>query len=531
MTSAASLRWRGTLATIVVIGLLPRLYDISAELYTNGHAWRQADSAAFVDGYLHHGLNLFSPRIAKQPCRYYDAPFGAVESELPVVAWLSALPLAALGVQWAPPWYLRAISVAFYVLTALWLFMLARRFSGEEDEHGRHVEALVTVAAFSLFPICVFYTRSPQPDGPSLFFVVAFLLHLDRWATSGRVREAALSTGAGAVMLLLKASNAYVLPIGLYLLLRRRSLRGLCADWRMWLFAALTLVPAAAWYRYAATAHAHTFDIWTYRKFTQFSDYLDLEHWKWFGLRFCIPVLTGVGCLLSVLGCVRGKAPGLPRVWFAACIAFLLLAIKANRTHVYYQLIYVLPASLAVARAVMWLWRRKLPARVALVGLIAVHLVIGYNVLWDRRDPGELWGYYNIDLPGVREAVPLIKRVVPEGERLVSIIPHPALFTGAQRFGYEPEHYSGQSVLRCMKKGVAYALVVPDWSEPPGVRVVGRSPHFKVWHRVPVEGFADLKKPTRSAKTPAKTTASTQALTARGKTPPRTPSPVTPATR
>ena len=477
------------LGAIVVLGLLPRLYQLDAPYYVNGHAWRQADSAAFVDGYLQHGFNLFSPRIAKQPCQLFDAPFGAVESELPIIAWLSALPLAAMGIGWAPPWYLRSVSIGLWVLSCLSLFLLARRFSGEEDEPGQRMEALIAVAAYSLFPIAVFYSRSPQPDAPSLLFVISFLLFLDRWLEREKLVDAAIGAVCAAVMLLLKASNAYALPVGLYLVLRRRSVGEVAKSWRMWAFAVVALVPAVAWYRYAATAHAHTFDIWTFRKFTQWEDYLDTEHWKWFGLRFTIPVLTAAGCLTSILGVSVGKKPGLPRAWFAACVLFLLVAIKANRTHVYYQLIYVVPGALATAKAVLWLWRRGAVGKAALSMLLTAHLAIGFGVLWDYDDPGELWGYYRIDLPHVREAIPLLKDNIEEGERFVSILDHPALFIGAQRLGYIPETWSSPGVIRCMQKGVQYALVPLKWFQPPGVRVIAVSRHYKLWHRVPHETF------------------------------------------
>lgn len=484
------------LAAIVALGVLPRLYQVEAPLYVNGHAWRQADSAAFVDGYLQHGLNLFSPRVAQQPCDYFDEPFGAVESELPVIAWLSALPLAAVGEKWAPPWYLRLISIAMYALASVWLFALAARFSGVPDQNDSAVdyrEALFAAAAFATFPIAIFYSRSPQPDAPSLLFVIAFVFHLDRWLCDRRGLDAGVAAVAGAVGLLIKVSNAYILLVGLYLVLRRRSWRSVARDWRMWLFAALVLVPAIAWYRYAASAYSHTFDIWTWRKFTEPSDYLDLQHWKWFGLRFAFPVLTLAGCALSIVGVVRGRAPQLPRIWFVACFAFLLLAIKANRTHVYYQLIFVVPASLACAKAAVWLLKRRVWGRFALSGLLAVHLAIGSQVLFDREDPGELWGYFHIDLPTVHEAVELLGRTVPEGERLVAPIIHPAIFVGARRFAYTPRAFTVHAVVSCMQRGVSYALVPGDWRDPPSARVVGRSTGLKVWHRVPVETFGRLR--------------------------------------
>ncbi len=491
MSARSKVGWRVWLALIVLCGVLLRLYDVSAPLYLGSHSWRQADSAAFTDGYLQHGLNLFSPRIAKQPCQYFSEPFGAVESELPVIAWLAALPLAATGQQWAPPWYLRSVSVLLYAFTCLLLFALVRRFSGEDSAQGRHTEGLVAVGAFSLFPICAYFTRSPQPDGPALLFIVAFLFYLDRWLQERRHLDGVLSTLACSTALLLKASNGYILPVGLYLVLRRRKPAQVIKDWRMWLFALASLGPALAWYRYAHVAHAHSFDIWTFRKFTQWDDYLKLEHWKWFGLRFSIPVLTVFGCVLSVVGLVGGKAPGLARAWFAGCVLFLLLAIKANRTHVYYQLIYVLPAALACAQAVMLLMRSGVVAKTLLATFVIGHLVIGYNVLWDRDDPGELWGYYQTRAPAVSEAVPLLQDNLPESERFVSTLDHPALFVGAKRMGYIATLAESSSVMKCMKKGVQYALVPRSWSKPTGVRVIARTRSFSIWHRVPVETWGN----------------------------------------
>src|SRR5262245_50010552 len=93
---------------IIALGVWPRLSHIGRPMFLDLHAWRQADSAAFIHGYLIDSFNLFSPSIDRHPCTAKQRAFGRVEAELPVVPYLAAAPLRLLGATQASAAYVRS---------------------------------------------------------------------------------------------------------------------------------------------------------------------------------------------------------------------------------------------------------------------------------------------------------------------------------------------------------------------------------------------------------------------------------------
>ncbi len=185
------------LLAIIIAAVALRLIHFNDRYIVDLHSWRQADTAAFTHNYLNNGMNLFKPQIDRYPCRFRDVKdFGLVEAELPIVHYLAAVPLYAAGKDWPSAPYLRGVSVFFFALALIYLFLLVRRLLSDE-------EALVAALVFSTLPLSVFFTRTVQPDGPGIFFIVACYYYLDLWLVEGRKRHffASVALGAGVVLI------------------------------------------------------------------------------------------------------------------------------------------------------------------------------------------------------------------------------------------------------------------------------------------------------------------------------------------
>ncbi|WP_246099100.1 ArnT family glycosyltransferase [Persicimonas caeni] len=445
----------------MLMGVGIRCYQLTEPGITDFHAWRQADTAAFTHGYLDETLNPFHPTVDRYPCELQGEPFGLVEAELPVVGWLAALPLAALGVDFPPAWYLRAISLLFFALTCLYLYLMVLRLGGEESE------ALLAVAALCLLPLSIYFTRTIQPDGPSLFFGIAFLYHLLVWLEDDRLADAVLSGVFATLVLLLKLSNGFLVFPALYLFISRKGLVGALRTPQYWLWGVAILVPVAAWSLYAHD-FPWTFGIWGNRsgsKFTDWQIFSDPATWRKLSERLVFDILTWSGLMLAVVGATRARGREVVRfaaVWAIAFILFVCATLRGNETHIYYQLPIVVPASILIGVGARILWRAGHAGRAATAVALVVYAVTSYHIL---LGPTRGWenGYFNDDVPAdIQEASRLVRKNLAPGEKFVSTSRHPALFFNARHRGW---FYDGEAVpgfIACTDEEAPYVLWTKD---------------------------------------------------------------------
>lgn len=484
--NTSSRLWILGLALVVVGGLALRSVAFQKGDFFGYHGWRLGDSASFTTGYLVDSLNPLEPRVSMVPCAHTDRPFGEVESELPVVAWVSALPLAALGVEFPPAWYLRAVSLLFYLGTCMYLLLFVRQLG------GRMATGLLTVAAFSTLPLAAYFTVSPQPDGPSLFFAVALLFHLDRWMERWRPRDGILSACLGALMLLLKVSNGVHLFVALYLAVSRLGVRGVTRRWTMWLWALVVLLPAAGWYAYAHASFEYSFGIYD-DKIANLEQMLDLGAWKTWVARLPWHSLTWGGLILAIVGLAahRDRRVGVVMAWFGALLLYTALTLPPQIRHSYYQLPIALPASIAMGMGVTALWERGWGARGVLAILLVVHaLTVDHVLFGGHRHAKVETGFFTLDLSKLRRAAQLVQEHVPERELVVTTITHRSFLHNARRRGWVAQRRL-PAVVRCMEEGAArYAVVPAGWRIPSNhrgqaLRVLGRRAGFQLFERSP----------------------------------------------
>lgn len=436
--------WLVLLLLSILLGTGLRLIQVGNPYLLDFHSWRQADTAAFTHGYLTETLNPLDPSLDRFPCEHRDAPFGRAETELPLVPWLSALPLSLLGVDYPPAPYLRTIAILTYIATCLYLFLLARRLAGSSGT------ASLTVFVFSILPLSIFFTRTPQPDGPALTLTCAFLFHLDRWVESGKVQDGVLSGLAGALLFLVKVSNGFLFFPAVYLILRRHGWLGSLRSPRYWIWGIGMLVPVAAWYA-TANRHPWTFGIWQ-DKYSTFALLTDLKIWRVFSERLTFEIWTWAGLVLLVVGFAlhgKSRAGRLAAVWLLSIFAFIALTIPANQTHIYYQLPLVLPASLLIAMAARSLVENGWLGRTVVTTACVLHAWISYNTLdqWLREDANLL------------EAVTTLRQHVSPGETIVSTSRDPRLFYNARIKGLFRHSTSVSALETCMGPDIRFLLV------------------------------------------------------------------------
>jgi hypothetical protein len=180
-------RWWLAVAACCLVGLLLRLKGLHAPLLDHP-GWRQGDTAAIARNFAQLRYNIFFPQT-----EYNGAPPNYVELELQIVPFLAATLYKIFGVHEV---FGRLIAIAFGVGTiavvgayARWL--LSSAFAG-----------VVAMALYAIFPGSIYYSRTFQPDGAMVFFLVAALYAWSRWLAD----EDGRSWSGGAVACALLAT-------------------------------------------------------------------------------------------------------------------------------------------------------------------------------------------------------------------------------------------------------------------------------------------------------------------------------------
>ena len=343
------------LVALLALGLGPRLIEIDGPLIDQ-QAWRQTDTAAIARNFHEEGLDLLHPRVD-----WRGAGPGYVETNFPLYPFAVALLYRASG--GTHEWLGRLLSALLSTGAALLLQALLNRFY-RDPQVGR-----IAAILFLVTPMSWFFGRAFMPEAAMLFLSLAALLTVERWLRSRRRADLALAAASAALCYLIKIPTLYLgLPI-LYLVWHRHGI-GFLRVPALWLYAALSLAPAALWYTHAAALHGQTgltFGIWGATGYDKWAHHLLLEtdYYALLLRRIGHYGLTPVGAGLAALGLwaslplsrqpggpsTRDEAqpgPHLLLVWLAAVVVYMLLVPEGNRKLHYYQLPLVpVAASLA----------------------------------------------------------------------------------------------------------------------------------------------------------------------------------------
>lgn len=235
--------WCLSIAAFVAIGIVLRLYGIHNPLLDHP-GWRQGDTAAIARNFAQLNFNIFYPQT-----EYNGAPPNYVELELQIVPYLAAIGYRLFGVHEI---FGRLIELAFGIGTivvvgyfARWLFASA-------------LAGVAAMALYTIFPGSIYYSRTFQPDGAMVFFLVAGLYAWSVWmvpsTSSGQAQKGSWRGGLVAGLLLALAFLAK--PVALLALIPAAALLiGRPRPWAAVVVLVASLVPLALYSPFVA-AHA-----------------------------------------------------------------------------------------------------------------------------------------------------------------------------------------------------------------------------------------------------------------------------------
>jgi hypothetical protein len=324
------------LAFIFLVGAVVRCADVVRPI--NRASWRECDLGAVARNYAAESMNPFFPRIDWRG----NTP-GYAEMEFPLYPYLIAITYKIFGVQ---DYFGRIWAFVFSLLTLLFFYKLAREFLSD-------FSLIFALAFFAFHPLIVEFSTSIQPEGLMILCYTASVYFFLKWLKTNDKKGFWLAAIATSLTLLSKATAAHIGLFFAVLLLQKYGL-GIIKQGKIWLFGAISLLPALLWYAHAKSLwknygnslgvsneyHWIGADFFTNSYFIKgilFSEFSVV--WSYFGL--------AVG-ILAIWKGFQEQIVKLSMLWLASIFVMYLIAARttADDWASYYHIFSIPPAAL-----------------------------------------------------------------------------------------------------------------------------------------------------------------------------------------
>jgi 4-amino-4-deoxy-L-arabinose transferase-like glycosyltransferase len=361
---------------------LPMLGDPASAVF----GWRSSDNAAIARNFFLNGFYFFFPQVDWGG----DGP-GFVEMEFPIVQYLTAALYGSFGFN-------EQLAVVVPMLSALGVvvgtYALGRHLFGSSVGF---LGGLAAAASISLARFGQSFYVDPVMVLGAVVGMYAFL----RWCEAQRIAWFLLSAFAISLAILIKPT-ALVLGLPLLYAAWLRFGRRLLERPSVWVFVALTLLPAAAWYAHAfliGQRYGNSFGILSggYIKLAQWNLLFDPAFYARLGWWSMMYHLTPVAFVAAAIGCLRRPSNQMAFVchlWILAVVAGVLLVPEGNFVALHYQLLVIPPAAVlagyglsTIISAMQDIARqRSRLAPGAVTVLVAITLALGAGLsMWRYR--------------------------------------------------------------------------------------------------------------------------------------------------
>jgi 4-amino-4-deoxy-L-arabinose transferase-like glycosyltransferase len=349
--------------TVAVFAVAARLILIN-QPYIDHWSWRESDVAAIARNFSENGFHFAYPQID-----WAGNTPGYVGTEFPVLPFLAAICYKFIGVR---EWIGRSQAVILFAVSLPFFFLLAREVFGS-------TAAIWATFFYGFAPLNVFAGRSFMPDVPSLSLTLMGLYFFVRWLQNDKWTPFFAAAIAISLSILIKVTTIVIAAPLLFLIWQK---------WRwnfvkrpaLWLLAAITILPAVAWYW-----HAHQIAEKFYPHHFFGEGGIRIENFSWYlgiARRTAASSLTPILSIMAVIGLFvapRSRHSGLFHCWLAAMTLFVIVVGYGNR-HPWYQLPLVPIAAAFAGAGCAFIGSRIASSRTAVVTL-SVLLASSFAVL------------------------------------------------------------------------------------------------------------------------------------------------------
>ena len=325
---------------IIVSGFLLRLINVTDPILEVA-SWRQCDTATIARNFHDHGMNIFYPQMVRGGIIAY-----AGELEFQIYPFTVAMMYKLFGVH---EYLGRLVSIMAFCGGAFFLYKLARKYTDKTT-------SLVALLFYTFNPYMFFYSRSFQPDSSMIFLSITMMYFYSEWIEKEGLWRFALMTLCATLAFLVKLP-AVCLGLPLLYLCIKKYRYNFIVQWKLWLFAALCLVPIVLWsvHSYYLGQTAEGFPIGNY-KLSGLSTYMDPHfYYRIFYAEIfesCLIYIGGIFFVLGIIFTIRKDELRYIHYWLLAIIISFLLGGEGTAWHTYHTITIIAPASLLIGYAI-----------------------------------------------------------------------------------------------------------------------------------------------------------------------------------
>ena len=329
---------------IILAGFLARLINITQPILEVA-GWRQCYTASIARNFYYSGMNVFYPQVLASGNT--EGYIGG--SEFNIYPFAVAILYKLFGIHESLG---RLVSIIAFCGGAFFLYKLTRKYAGSTT-------GLITLLFYTFNPYIFFYSRSFQPESTMLFFSITMLYFFSEWIDREGWWRFALMTFCATFAFLTKIPTICLgLPL-LYLCLKKYKLN-ILTQWKLWLFAILSLTITLLWYKHAN--YLKSIDNLSVNSLS-FSYYMKYSVYFLTNLHFYEKVfyaevfekdliyIGGVFFVLGIIFTLKKKEFRYIHYWLLAIIIYFFIAAKEVEWHTYYTMPIIVPASVFVGYA------------------------------------------------------------------------------------------------------------------------------------------------------------------------------------
>ncbi len=398
------------LIAVFALSFRLRTYKIDNPV-ADWHSWRQADTAAVARNFAKEEFNLLYPKahnFFKQSPGDLANPNRYFLNEFPFYNAVVALVYKNFSINEA---YARLVSVFFSSLTAVFLYLLVKRYSSK-------LTAGLSALFFAIIPYNIYYGRVIMPDPTFIFFSVLSLYLVTLWVEKESWLWALLSGLSLGLGMLVKPYAIFLgLPI-LYLVLRKWSFKAIIKP-QVYLVGLISLAMLGAWRWHINQYPEGMFGSEWLINATDIRFKGAFFRWIIFDRMNRLIFATG-GFVLFWLGVIakRSKKEGLFfLMWLLSVFAYISYFAMGNVTHDYYQMPIVPIGAVLMAKGFVFLLKKGegLVAR-----LLNISLALSFVLLMLAFGWYEVRGFFNINHPEIVAAGKQIDKLTPQDAKVIA---------------------------------------------------------------------------------------------------------------
>lgn len=349
---------------IIISGFFLRLINITQPLLEVA-GWRQCATASIARNFYYNGMNIFYPQVL-----WGGTTEGYIgETEFHIYPFTVALLYKIFGVH---EYLGRLVSIIAFCGGAFFLYKLAKKYTTA-------MTAVIILLFYTFNPYIFFYSRAFQPESTMLFLSITMLYFFSEWIEKEGWWRFTLMTLCATTAFLVKMPTLCLgLPL-LYLCLRKYKIRFLL-EWKLWLFAIISLVPILLWCQHSSYLKTINGLAWGNFYLSSFSTYMDPHFYvRVFFTEIverCLIYIGGVFLVLGIIFTFKKREFRFIHYWLLSIIIFFFIGAEKTAHHTYYTIPIIVPASILIGYAISnWF---RLIRDYNIIGIKRVLLVIVY---------------------------------------------------------------------------------------------------------------------------------------------------------